>query len=185
MSLMTVSIVLGVFLLLFIILTFNRLVALNNRKNEAWFQIEVQIKRRADLVPNLVETVKGYAKHERETLEKVIQARSMLQRAGPDMQKLTEANNILTGALKSLFAVVESYPDLKANQNFLNLQTELAGIEDRIAYARQFYNETVRMYNEFQQIFPVNMFASMFGHKIAQYFEITDAQDRQRPEVKF
>lgn len=185
MSIMTILIVLGVFLLLIIILIFNRLVSLNARKNEAWFQIDVQLKRRADLVPNLVEVVKGYAKHERETLEKVIQARGMMQQAGSDMQKVTEANNMLTGALKSLFAVVESYPDLKANQNFLNLQTELAGIEDRIAYARQFYNETVRMYNEFQQLFPANLFASIFGHKTAQYFEITDEQDKKRPEVKF
>lgn len=185
MSLMTILIVLGVFLVLFIILIFNRLVALKNRTNESWFQIDVQLKRRADLVPNLVETVKGYAKHERETLEKVIQARSMLQQAGNDINKVADANNILTGALKSLFAVVENYPDLKANQNFLNLQTELAGIEDRIAYARQFYNETVRMYNEFQQIFPANLFAGVFGHKPAQYFEITDMQDRLRPEVKF
>ncbi len=185
MSLTTVLIVSGVFLLLIMILTFNRLVTLNNRKNEAWFQIEVQVKRRADLVPNLVEVVKGYAKHESETFEKVIKARSILQQAGPDMQKLTEANNMLSGALKSLFAVVENYPELKANQNFLSLQTELAGIEDRIAYARQFYNEAVRMYNEFQQMFPFNIFAAIFGHKTAQYFEITDSQDRYRPIVKF
>lgn len=185
MSLTTILIILSALLLLFIILIFNRLVTLNNRKNESWFQIDVQLKRRFDLVPNLVETVKGYAKHERETLEKVIQARSMLQQAGSDMQKVTEANNMLTGALKSLFVVVERYPDLKANQNFLHLQTKLAGIEDRIAYARQFYNEAVRMYNEFQQFFPVNLFASLFGHKIARYFEITNEQDKKRPGVKF
>ncbi|MBP7792184.1 MAG: LemA family protein [Candidatus Goldbacteria bacterium] len=185
MSLKTIIIIIAVFLILFVILIFNRLVSLRNRKNEAWFQIDVQIKRRADLVPNLVETVKGYARHEKETFEKITQARGMLQQAGGDMQKITEANNMLSGALKSLFAVVENYPELKANQNFLNLQTELAGIEDRIAYARQFYNEAVRMYNEFQQIFPVNLFAPIFGHKTVQYFEITDEQDRKRPEVKF
>lgn len=185
MSVSVILIIIFVLILLFGILIFNRLITLKTRKDEAWFQIDVQIKRRADLVPNLVETVKGYAKHERETLENVIKARSMLQQAGSDMSKITEANNMLVGALKSLFAVVENYPDLKANQNFLNLQTELAGIEDRIAYARQFYNETVRMYNEFQLQFPANLFASIFGHKPAQFFEITDEQDRKRPEVKF
>jgi LemA protein len=182
---MTILIILAVILVLFVIIIYNRLVTLKNRMDESWFQIDVQLKRRSDLVPNLVETVKGYAKHERETLEKVIQARSMLQQAGTDKNKIADANNILAGALKSLFAVAENYPDLKANQNFLNLQIELSGIEDKIAYARQFYNETVRMYNEFQQIFPANIFAGLFGHKPAQYFEITDIQDKVRPEIKF
>jgi LemA protein len=182
---MTILIILAVILVLFVIIIYNRLVTLKNRMDESWFQIDVQLKRRSDLVPNLVETVKGYAKHERETLEKVIQARSMLQQAGTDKNKIADANNILAGALKSLFAVAENYPDLKANQNFLNLQIELSGIEDKIAYARQFYNETVRMYNEFQQIFPANIFAGLFGHKSAQYFEITDLQDKVRPEIKF
>ncbi|MCX8094502.1 MAG: LemA family protein [Candidatus Goldbacteria bacterium] len=185
MNTTAVLIVIGIFFLLFMIIVYNRLVALKNRLEEAWFQIDVQLKRRADLIPNLVETVKGYATHESKTLEKVIQARSMLQQAGKDVNKVADANNELTSALKSLFAIVEGYPDLKANQNFLNLQIELAGIEDKIAYARQFYNETVRMYNEFQQIFPANLFAGIFGFKPAQYFEITNLLDKLVPNIKF
>jgi LemA protein len=171
-------------LVIIVIGIFNRLVTLKLRAGEAWSQIDVQLKKRTDLVPNLVETVKGYAAHEKSVFENVTKARSMMQGAGSDVGKSAEASNMLTGALKSLFAVVENYPELKANENFKMLQTELAGIEDRIAYARQFYNESVRMYNEYQQQFPGTVFAGMFGHKASVFFEIAEAE-KQVPNVKF
>jgi len=163
---------------------YNRLVTLRNRNQEAWAQIDVQLKKRADLIPNLVETVKGYAAHEKAVLENVTKARAMMQDAGADVTKQAEASNMLTGALKSLFAVTENYPELKANQGFLQLQSEISAIEANIAYARQFFNETVRMYNEYQQLFPGVMFASVFGHSKKVYFEIEEA-DRKAPQVKF
>ena len=181
---MITGIVIAVVILAFIIAVFNRLVRLKVRANEAWAQIDVQLKRRADLIPNLVETVKGYAAHEKQVLENVTKARSMMQSAGGDVAKSAEANNMLTGALKSLFAVVENYPELKANQNFLQLQQELTVTEDKISYARQFYNQTVMMYNEYQQAFPGVVFAGMFGHSKREYFEAEEA-DRKAPEVKF
>lgn len=167
-----------------IIAIYNRLIVLKVRTDEAWAQIDVQLKKRTDLVPNLVETVKGYAAHEKAVFENVTKARAMLQSAGGDVGKTAEANNLLTGALKSLFAVVENYPELKANQNFLNLQIELTGIEEKIAYARQFYNESVRMYNEYQQKFPSVLFSSFFGHTKRQFFEIEEAE-KKAPQVKF
>ncbi len=173
-----------IFIFTVIIWVYNRLIVLKVRTNEAWAQIDVQLKKRTDLVPNLVETVKGYAAHEKTVFENVTKARAMLQNAGGDVGKTIEANNILTGALKSLFAVVENYPELKANQNFLNLQIELTGIEEKIAYARQFYNETVRMYNEYQQKFPAVLFASMFGHTKREFFEIAE-EEKKVPQVKF
>ncbi len=172
------------FLFLLIIFVYNRLIVLKVRTDEAWAQIDVQLKKRTDLVPNLVETVKGYAAHEKAVFENVTKARAMMQSAGGDVGKTIEANNILTGALKSLFAVVENYPELKANQNFLNLQIELTGIEEKIAYARQFYNESVRMYNEYQQKFPAVLFAAMFGHAKRQFFEIAE-EEKKVPQVKF
>lgn len=177
---------LGIVVLLVIIFiaVYNRLVTLKLRTGEAWAQIDVQLKRRSDLVPNLVETVKGYAAHEKTVFEDVTKARAAMQGAGSDPALAAQANNQLAGALKSLFAVVENYPELKANENFKMLQTELAGIEDRIAYARQFYNEAVRMYNEYQQQFPGSVFAGAFGHKAAAYFEATDTE-KKTPEVKF
>ncbi len=183
-QLMTVSLAIAGLLVVIVIIIYNRLVTLRLRTNEAWSQIDVQLKKRADLVPNLVETVKGYAAHEKSVFENVTKARAMIQSAGSDMSRSAEANNMLTGALKSLFAVVENYPELKANENFKMLQTELSGIEDRIAYARQFYNESVRMYNEYQQQFPGSVFAGMFGHKASEYFAAAE-EDRKRPEVKF
>ncbi len=147
-----------VVVVLWVILTYNRLVTLRNRIENAWAQIDVQLKRRYDLIPNLVETVKGYAEHERETLEKVTQARNMAVSAqGPQAQ--AQAENVLTGALKSLFAVSEAYPDLKANQNFLELQEELTATEGRIAYSRQFYNDVVYKYNTKIQVFPTVVIA--------------------------
>ncbi|PKQ20401.1 MAG: hypothetical protein CVT66_05375 [Actinobacteria bacterium HGW-Actinobacteria-6] len=152
---------------------YNRLVTLRNRVDNAWSQIDVQLRRRYDLIPNLVETVKGYAKHEQETLEKVIQARNLAMSA-TGVAAQGEAENMLSGTLKSLFALAESYPDLKANQNFMMLQEELSGTESKIAYARQFYNDSVMSYNTSTQTFPSNILAGMFGFTEREYFEIEE-----------
>jgi LemA protein len=152
---------------------YNRLVTLRNRVDNAWSQIDVQLRRRYDLIPNLVETVKGYAAHEKETLEKVIQARTAAMSAEGVKDK-GEAENMLTGTLKSIFALAEAYPDLKANQNFLMLQEELSGTESKIAYSRQFYNDSVMTYNTSTQTFPSNVLAGMFGFKEREYFEIEE-----------
>jgi LemA protein len=171
-----VWIVLGLVVLaaIYALITYNGLVSLRNRIENAWAQIDVQLKRRYDLIPNLVETVKGYASHERETLESVIQARNMAMAAqGPQDQAAAE--NMITGALKSVFALSEAYPDLKANENFLNLQEELTGTEGRIAYARQFYNDTVFRYNTKIQSVPSNIIANQFNFAEREYFEVDDA----------
>jgi LemA protein len=162
---------------------YNRLVRLRNRVDNAWAQIDVQLKRRYDLIPNLVETVKGYASHEKETFERVIQARNVAM-AATGVQQQGEAENMLTGALKSLFALAEAYPDLKANQNFLQLQDELTSTEGKIAYARQFYNDTVMSFNTAIQSFPANVFAGMFGFAQREYFEIEPAA-AEAPKVEF
>jgi len=152
------------------VMMYNGLVALKNKVEAAWAQIDVQLTRRADLIPNLVETVKGYAAHEKETLNAVITARNAVQSAsGP--AEAAAADNMLTGALKSIFALSEAYPDLKANQNFLALQEELTGTEDKIAYARQFYNDTVNRYNTKIQSMPSNIIAGMFKFTEREYFE--------------
>jgi LemA protein len=172
----------GLLLLLVVSLvaTYNGLVQMRNRIDAAWAQIDVQLKRRFDLIPNLVETVKGYAAHEQGTFEKVTQARNMAMAAtGP--AEAAQADNVLSGALKSLFAVSEAYPDLKANQNFLNLQEELTGTEDKISYARQFYNDTVYKYNTKIQSVPANMIAGPFHFTEREYFE---ADDDSRGPVK-
>src|SRR3954449_5425769 len=162
-----------VLLVLYAIVAFNGLVRLRNKVDGAWAQIDVQLKRRYDLIPNLVETVKGYAGHERQTLEAVTQARAnAINAQGPAQQ--AQAENAITGALKSLFAVSEAYPDLKANQNFLSLQEELSGTEGRISYARQFYNDAVLRLNTKIQSFPSNILANMFGFKEHEYFEADD-----------
>jgi LemA protein len=153
---------------------YNRLVTLRNRVDNAWSQIDVQLRRRYDLIPNLVETVKGYAKHESETLEKVIKARQMAIDAG-SVKEQSEAENMLTGTLRSLFAVAEAYPELKANENFMMLQEELSGTESKIAYSRQFYNDSVMTYNTSIQTFPNNILAGMFGFTQRDYFEIEEA----------
>jgi len=162
-----------VLLLLLVALLYNGLVRTRNRVDNAWSQIDVQLKRRYDLIPNLVETVKGYAAHERQTLEAVTNARSNAMNAqqGGNLAQQAQAENALSGALKSLFAVAESYPDLKANQNFLQLQEELTSTEDRIAYARQFYNDAVLNYNNKIQVFPRNVLAGTFNFDKRQYFE--------------
>jgi LemA protein len=171
-----VWIILGllVIIAIYALVTYNGLVSMRNRIENAWAQIDVQLKRRYDLIPNLVETVKGYASHERETLEAVIQARNTAMTAqGPQDQAAAE--NLITGALKSVFALSEAYPDLKANQNFLNLQEELTGTEGRIAYARQFYNDTVYRYNTKIQSVPSNVIAKQFSFAEREYFEVDDA----------
>ena len=162
---------------------YNGLVKRRNRIENAWAQIDVQLTRRYDLIPNLVETVKGYATHERETFESVTAARTAAMDAG-NVADQAEAENVLTGALKSLFAVSEDYPDLKANENFLNLQEELSATEGRIAYARQFYNDTVFSYNTKIESVPTNVLANMFGFGEREYFEADD-QSRGPVEVSF
>ncbi len=170
---MIVGIIVGaivVLVILIFIFMYNGLVRTRNRIDNAWSQIDVQLRRRYDLIPNLVETVKGYAAHEREVLESVTQARAnAINAQGPAQQ--AQAENVLEGALKSLFAVSENYPDLKANQNFLNLQEELTSTEDRVAYARQFYNDSVLSYNNKIQSLPTNILAGMFNFEKREYFE--------------
>jgi LemA protein len=169
---------------LWFVLTYNGLVKLRNQVANAWSQIDVQLKRRYDLIPNLVETVKGYASHERETLEQVVQARQQ----GIDASTVKEqqqAENMITGALRQLFALSEAYPDLKANQNFMQLQEELASTENKIGFARQYYNDTVQTFNTRQQQFPANMVAGMLGFKPADFFEIEEPEAREVPKVEF
>ena len=178
-----ILVVVVVLLALYAIVTYNGLVGLRNRIENAWAQIDVQLKRRYDLIPNLVETVKGYASHERETLDAVIQARNAGMNAqGPHDQ--AEAENQITGALRSLFALSEAYPDLKANQNFAQLQEELTGTEGRIAYARQFYNDTVYRYNTKVQSFPSNVLAGTFRFQEREYFQADD-ESRGPTQVSF
>ena len=178
-----VVVVLVVLLGLYLMVTYNGLVSLRNRIENAWAQIDVQLKRRYDLIPNLVETVKGYASHERETLDAVITARNAGMNAGTPHEQ-AEAENQITGALKSIFALSEAYPDLKANQNFSQLQEELTGTEGRIAYARQFYNDTVYRYNTKIQSFPANMLANSFRFREREYFQADD-ESRGPTQVQF
>lgn len=166
-----------------IIAAYNNLVSLKMRVKNAWAQIDTQLKRRFDLIPNLVETVKGYAAHEQGTLEKVIAARNSYVSA-TTVEGKAEANNELNATLKNLFALSESYPDLKANENFMALQTELSGTEDKIAYSRQFYNDTVQMYNTAIMKFPSNIIANMFGFKEEPFFSI-DENEKQNVKVQF
>ena len=168
-----------------IIGTYNRLVTLRNRTKEAWADIEVQLKRRYNLIPNLVETVKGYAAHERELFEKVTEARSKTITAGT-MKEKAEAENMLTSTLKSLFAVVENYPNLQASKNFLELQEELRDTEDKIQAARRFYNTNVRDLNIKIETFPSNIIAQQFGFKKMEFFEIEEGSVAREPvKVKF
>jgi LemA protein len=168
---------------LYVIAQYNGLVRRRNRIEEAWAQIDVQLKRRYDLIPNLVETVKGYATHEREAFDSVTEARARAIDAS-GIRGQAEAENAITGALKSLFAVAEAYPELKANQNFLALQEELSSTEGRIAYARQHYNDSVRDYNTKIQSFPSNLIAGPFGFREREYFE-ADGTARGPVQVQF
>jgi LemA protein len=162
---------------------YNRIIRYENRIDNSWAQIDVQLKRRADLIPNLMETVKGYMNHERQTLEAVTKARSAVMTAKSPQESI-EADNMLTGALKSLFAVAESYPDLKANQNFLQLQDELTHTEDKISYSRQHFNDSVLQFNNLIETFPGNIFANMMGRKERQMLQIPEAS-REVPKVSF
>jgi LemA protein len=187
---MDLSLIIGLVVLLIVVIIllwffsyYNRVIRYENRIDNAWAQIDVQLKRRADLIPNLMETVKGYMNHERGTLEAVTKARSAIMTAKTPQESM-DANNILTGALKTLFAVAESYPDLKANQNFLQLQDELTHTEDKISYSRQHFNDSVMQFNNLIETFPGNIFANMMGKKERQMLQIPEAS-REVPKVSF
>jgi LemA protein len=179
-----IVIVVVVILVGWLILSYNGLVRSRNQVENAWSQIDVQLKRRLDLIPNLVETVKGYAAHERETLEAVIAARNMAIAAPDTPPAQAQADNVLTGALRQVFALSEAYPDLKANQNFLALQEELTATEGRVAYARQFYNDSVLTYDNKLESFPTVLIAKAFNFEPKEYFEAED-QARTAPTVEF
>lgn len=176
--------VFGLLLLFWVGGTYNMLVTLRNIVKNAWAQIDVQLKRRYDLIPNLVESVKGYAAHESQTFEAVVKARQMAINAGDNVKAKADAENMLSGTLKSLFAVAENYPDLKANQNFLQLQEELTSTENKIGFARQFYNDSVMNYNTKKEMFPTNIIAGVFGFSNKEFFEINEAE-KAAPQVKF
>ena len=175
-----------VILLIIFVATYNGLVRLRNQTKNAWAQIDVQLKRRHDLIPNLVETVKGYMKYERATLEAVTNARNLAQAGvGASPAERAKLEGELGGALSRLLAVVENYPDLKANQNFLALQEELTSTENKISFSRQYYNDSVLKYNNQTQMFPSNIIASMTGFKAGEFFEVTAAEEREAPKVNF
>jgi LemA protein len=184
MSTTLVVVLVLVLLALFVGVTYNSLIRRRNEVDNAWSQIDVQLKRRLDLIPNLVETVKGYAAHEKTALEAVVAARNSGMAASSDPHAQASADNAMTGALRQLFALSEGYPDLKANQGFVSLQEELANTESRIAYARQFYGDAVSTYNTAIQKFPNVVFAGMLGFSEREFFEAEDAA-RVVPEVKF
>jgi LemA protein len=185
----TMWIILAVLFILIvsIITMYNGLIRLKNRVDEAWSDIDVQLKRRYDLIPNLIETVKGYASHERETLERVVQARNnaMSKQNSSDIEEKLKAENDLSSTLKSIFALSESYPDLKANENFLELQRELSDTENKIKSSRRFYNGNVRNFNTKLQVFPTNMIAKQLGFTSRKFFEIEEASQRENIQVKF
>ena len=172
-----------VILIIWFVATYNSLINLRNRVKDQWSQIDVQLKRRADLIPNLVETVKGYAKHEKTTLDEVIDARNSFNSASSKEEEI-KASGELTGMLNRLFALAESYPDLKANQNFMSLQNDLRDTEDKISTMRQFYNDTVLTYNNKVQTIPSNIVASISHFKEESFFEI-DEKDKETPKVSF
>ena len=184
-----------IFVIFFFVSIYNKLIQLRNRFKNAFAQIDVQLKRRYDLIPNLVETAKGYLKHEREVLESVIKARnqasSAMEKASADpanseaMQGLMGAESVLTGTLGRLFALVEAYPDLKANQNMMQLSEELTTTENKVAFARQAFNDAVMAFNNAREVFPNNIIANMFAFKEAQLFEIKVEAEREAPKVSF
>jgi LemA protein len=186
MGLIVVLVIIGVIVLLGLVLVgmYNGLVRSRLQVREAWSSIDIQLKRRSSLIPNLIETVRGYAAHEREVLENVTRARSQLDNAA-NAQQAAQANNMLTQALRSLFAVAEAYPDLKANENFMELQRELTDTEDKIAYARQFYNRNVLSYNTKTATVPTVFIAGMFGFTPEQFFEVEDEAIREDVRVDF
>lgn len=169
-----------------LIATYNGLVTARNQVKNAWAQIDVQLKRRHDLIPNLVETAKGYVKHERETLENITKARNLaVQESAKGAAAAGRAEGMLGEALSKFFLVVENYPQLKANQNFLALQEELASTENKVGFARQFYNDSVMRYNTRLQTFPTNLIAGAFGFQSAEFFELQAAAEREAPKVQF
>ena len=178
-----ILIIIIIAIILAIVGLYNGLVTARNKVKNAWAQIDVQLNRRADLIPNLVETVKGYAAHESSVFEDVTAARAGLMNAN-GVKEISDANNQLTSTLKTLFAVAENYPELKANENFKELQAQLAQTEDKIAYSRQFYNDSVLMYNNKCQTFPSNIIANSFGFKEADFFEAA-GEARSVPKVEF
>ena len=183
---MTAIIIIGAILVVlagYVISVYNKLINQRNKVENQWSQIDIQLKRRADLIPNLVETVKGYAKHEEGTFKAVVEARNKAVNAGTVNEKI-EANNELSGALTKLFALAEAYPELKANENFLKLQDDLKETEDKITYARQFYNDAAMTYNNLIQMFPSNIVAGMFGFKKYDFFKATE-EEKETPKVKF
>ena len=182
---MILIIIIGVvvLLILWFVVTYNKLIGLRNKKDDQWSQIEVQLKRRADLIPNLVETVKGYAKHEKGTFEEVIKVRNTyLEAKTPEAE--IEASAGVSNALSKLFALAENYPELKANQNFLSLQNDLKDTEDKISYARQFYNDSVLTYNNKVEMVPSNIVAGLTGFKKGTFFEVEE-KDKEAPKVSF
>ncbi len=176
----TVILVILVVIVAFCVMIYNSLIKLRNKVEEGWSDIDTQLKRRYDLIPNLVETVKGYAAHESQTFEKITQARSMALNA-KSVQEKEQAENLLTGALKTIFALAENYPDLKANQNFLDLQRTLTEIEEHIQMSRRYYNGTVRDYNTKLEVFPNNFFAGIFKFVKREFFQ---AQEEEKANVK-
>lgn len=172
----------GLGLLAYVVMTYNRLVTLRNRVENAWAQIDVQLKRRYDLIPNLVETVKGYMKHEKETLENVTKYRAAIMSGS--VEERAKANNMLTDTLKSLFAVAENYPKLRATENFQQLQEELSGTENKISYIRTAYNDAVLSYDNALEMFPSNVIAGIFGFKAKAYFEAPEGE-KKAVKVKF
>lgn len=170
-------------ILLYTVLIYNGLIVLRNRVKEAWSDIDIQLKRRYDLIPNLVETVKGYASHEKETFERVIQARNLAMSAN-GLKEKGEAENALSGTLKNLFALSENYPELKASTNFLELQTELSDTENKIQAARRFYNSNVKDFNTRLEVFPSNVIAQMFNFKLSDFFTIEE-EEKETPKVNF
>ncbi len=178
-----IVVIILVLLLLYVTGTYNALVSLRNKVKDQWSQIDVVLKNRNDLIPNIVETVKGYAKHEKETLNEVIEARSKMASANTPEDEMKAAGEV-TQALGRLFALAESYPDLKANQNFMDLQNKLNEVEEKIRYARQFYNDSVLTYKNKLEMFPSNIVANMFGFKPEAFFEATE-EERKNVQVKF
>jgi len=185
MSGIGIAVIIIVVIGIYFMVTYNSFVALKNRVKEAWSDIEVQMKRRYDLIPNLVETVKGYAKHESGTLEKVIQARNMAMAIPKgNLKEIAASETVLSGALKSIFALSENYPELKANTNFLELQRELRDTEDKLQAARRFYNGNVMSYNTKIELFPSNIVASLFHFEKKEFFELDDSEQAARQAVK-
>ena len=180
-----IAIAVGAVILMWAVGAYNALVRRRNHVDESWADIETELKRRYNLIPNLVETVKGYASHESETLENVVKARNAAASPHSSPESQAKDENLLSGALRQLFAVAEAYPDLKANTNFLELQQELANTEDRIQRSRRFYNANVRDLNTRIEIFPSNIIAGMFGFDKREYFEIEDDAEREAPKVEF